>query len=879
MGEVWKADDTKLDRTVALKFLGAHLLNDDEAKQRFLREAKAAASLDHPNICTVHEIDEVEGKTFLSMAFLKGETLEDRIAQGPLPINDALDIGRQVAEGLQAAHAEGVVHRDIKPANILVSPDGRATIMDFGLARLTEASRLTKAEQTVGTAAYMSPEQMQGGEVDHRTDVWALGCVLYEMVAGVRPFKGEYQQALAYEIVSEEPEPLTGVRTGLPMELEFIVGKCLAKDASDRYQHASEIGVDLRTLSEKLKSGRSTIINTSAAAAERPDAPSARSPTPDDSVFKRKFQAALALAALTTLALALLAFRHFNEQPAERPLQRWSFATTELRGDSDSAISPDGKHIAYVAKQSDSEGFSLWVRDLDQLEPRELEGTIGASGPSWSPDSQFIGYFHSARRELMKIAIEGGSASVLCKPPGFFLGGSWSPDGESVVFSANGRIYEVPVRGGEPRRLFEEPVELDRGDSSIQPRFLPLEAGARSLLMAVGSREAFLGGSAGVDPSIVLRNLETGEHTVLADGWEPVYSPSGHIVYQSEDEPWALPFSIESLKATGEAFPIGSAVSSISISTDGTMITGPPSVAELRQLIFRDRTGQKVGEIGQPQEGMRFPVLSPNGRYVAVEAREKGNRDIWVHEVERPAKRRLTVHEADDGRPQWSPSGDDITFQSSRGVGANKPDFDIWSRAADGAGDAEVVVATDASERPFGWSRNGRYQLYTLDGDDLWYRRRADDGQGLEAVDFLSDSFESDSPMLSPDGAFIAYCSNQSGKREVYVRPFPAGDSQTQVSTNGGCQPRWSADGSELFYVENGAMMAVTITTTPTVEVSVPQRLFADPSLRTAMASQVPYDVSPDGRFLMTGEAENPDEPPPVIYVTENWFEEFRDRK
>ncbi len=261
MGVVYKAEDTKLKRAVALKFLPAHLLGDSEIKARFEREAQAAAALDHPNICTVHEIDESDGQTFLAMVFLKGETLEEHIAKGPLALDKALDIARQVAEGLGAAHTENIVHRDIKPANILISPDGRATIMDFGLARLTEASRLTKGEATMGTVAYMSPEQAEGGDVDNRSDLWALGVVLYEMVAGQRPFTGQYDQALFYEIVNQEPEPLTAVRAGLPMELEFIVGKCMAKSADDRYQHANEIAVDLRTLGEKLKSGKSRVVS------------------------------------------------------------------------------------------------------------------------------------------------------------------------------------------------------------------------------------------------------------------------------------------------------------------------------------------------------------------------------------------------------------------------------------------------------------------------------------------------------------------------------------------------------------------------------------------------------------------------------------------
>ena len=311
MGVVYKAEDTRLDRTIALKFLAAHLLNDDEAKERFLREAKAAAALHHPNVCPVHEIDEVDGKTFLAMAFLEGEPLEDGIAQGPLSIKDALDIARQVAEGLQAAHAKGIVHRDIKPANIIVSPEGRATVMDFGLARLTEASRLTKVDTTMGTIPYMAPEQAQGAEVDHRADIWALGCLLYEMVSGQRPFQGQYDQALLYEIVHEQPEPLTGLRTGVPIELELLASKCLAKDREDRYQSAREIGVDLRTLAEKLKSGRSTILHTPSMTVAVPaTAPQTLDPVealpPDAVVRERSAKRALqALAAV--LALALLA--------------------------------------------------------------------------------------------------------------------------------------------------------------------------------------------------------------------------------------------------------------------------------------------------------------------------------------------------------------------------------------------------------------------------------------------------------------------------------------------------------------------------------------------------------------------------------------------
>ena len=339
MGVVYKAEDTKLDRTVALKFLAAHLLNDDEAKARFLREAKAAAALDHPNICTVYEIGEAEGKTFLSMAFIEGEPLEVPIERGPLPLKEALDIGRQIADGLEAAHEKGVVHRDIKPPNVMVDAKGHATIMDFGLARLTEASRLTKADQTMGTVAYMSPEQAQGMEVDKRSDIWALGVVLYEMVRGQRPFQGEYDQALLYEIVHEEPEPLTGVRAGVPMELEFIVGKCLAKDPADRYQSAGDAIVDLRTCAEKLKSGRSAILRTGVIGPARVPGATAgtqvatgalagpeEAPSGGVLLTKNRLRLLQALLAVSVLVALGVSFLHFGEKPPDRPLRRFAIA-------------------------------------------------------------------------------------------------------------------------------------------------------------------------------------------------------------------------------------------------------------------------------------------------------------------------------------------------------------------------------------------------------------------------------------------------------------------------------------------------------------------------------------------------------------------------
>ncbi len=604
MGEVWKAEDLKLSWQVALKFLASHLVSDPEIHKRFEREAKASAALNHPNICTVYEIDEADGKSFLAMELVQGESLEARIEKGPLPLPDVLDIARQIAEGLQEAHTAGVVHRDIKPGNLLITPDGRAKILDFGLALLTEGSKLTKLDTTVGTVAYMSPEQAQGAEVDHRTDIWALGCALYEMVAGVRPFKGQYDQALLYEIVQEEPEPLTGIRAGVPMELEFVVGKCLAKDASDRYQHASEIAVDLRTLSEKLKSGRSTILRTENLTSSAPipatsTAGTTVKPTeavvPDAIVVgKRRLLVLQALAAVATLAFLLVTAVHFTEAPPERPVTRFSFAPEGL---SQAHISPDGKYILYAAQTgSDS---SLWLRSLSDESTSKLPGTEGAIDGFWSPGSSEIGFaVGDPDYQLKRVSIDGGRPITLCELPAqnYFMGGTWSPGGERIVFSSGLQLYEIASRGGQPQLLF------DASDSprrvSLYPHFLPADDGPLALVY-----------SATVTPSdrwVAVLNMETGERRELGPGTKPVYSQDGYLIHAPTDDGdrglWALPFSLDSLEPTGDAFPISTAGFAATVSHDGTLsYRDDAGGAAVQTLVWRSRTGEFMESVGQPQ--------------------------------------------------------------------------------------------------------------------------------------------------------------------------------------------------------------------------------------------------------------------------------------
>ena len=897
MGVVYKAEDTKLERTVALKFLAAHLIKDEESRKRFEREAKAAAVLSHPNICTIHEIDEAQGKTFLALEFVAGESLEKTIERGPLALKEAVDIGRQVADGLHAAHQKKIVHRDIKPGNLLITPDGRVKILDFGLALLTEGSRLTQLDTTLGTAAYMSPEQAQGVEVDHRTDIWALGCVLYEMVCGQRPFLGEYDQALLYEIVHEEPRALTGLRTGVPVELEFMIGKCLAKATGQRYQNTADMIVDLGNLTDKLKSGGSTILRTAAGRgtavgtgnlpgpsqrsgdgqAESLSLPQAQHPAPLQSAagsrsatprWKRRLP--WAMFAVTAITLLAVSFVHFRETPPEAPLRRFAFAPESLYETTGwrAAISPNGRHIVYVAGEEESK---LWVRDLDREEPRELDGTEGAQQPFWSPDSQFIGF--ATNRELKKISVQGGPAITLCPLPGGGLaGGGWSPDGDFIALGSGGpsRIYEVPARGGEPRLLFE-PVQTEKGTGITSPHLLPLQAAARSIIFDLGAPS---------DRDIAVKNLETGEWEVLAEGAYPVYSPSGHILYQTnryQSGLWALPFSIETLQPTGEAFPIGENVGGPSVGADGTLVYLDFLREEGQQLVWRDRGGKKLEVIGQPQETIRFPALSPDGGRVAVSGREDNNDDVWVHEVGRPLKRRLTFNAAVQSNSIWSPSGKEITFRSSRQANA-----DIYSRSADGAGEPVLLVGTDLPERPSDWSPDGKYLLYWVDnlenGQGLWYLESKEDGSGFDSAPFLQTSFNEHSAKLSAQGRFVAYVSDQSGQDQVYVRPFPKGEGQWQVSAQGGGQPQWSRDGRELFYVEGDTLIAVEVSTSPSFTTGATTRLFRHPNLRATVAHR--YDVSPDGqRFVLVETIESEEAKAPSIHVVENWFSEFRDRQ
>ena len=732
----------------------------------------------------------------------------------------------------------------------------------------------------MGTVAYMSPEQAQGMDVDGRSDLWSLGCVLYEMVSGQRPFQGQYDQALLYEIVHEEVAPLTSIRAGVPMELELLTSKCLAKDRDDRYQHASETAVDLRMLAEKLRSGRSTILRTTNVAAGVPAAMTAAQTVapaealPPGAVIVRKssHRAAQALATVATLAFLGVTAVLLTQTPPETPTRRFSFSQEGL---SSASISPDGRYVAFATGTAPES--SLWLRAIGTETAREIPGTEGARRQlGWSPDSQAIVF--ATTTEIRRIGIDGGDPITLGDLPGMggagFMGVSWSPDGERIVFSSTGgRLWEIPARGGEPQVL----ADRDLG-SARRPHFLPTNSGPEALVYDMLT---------GAGAQIWVLNLETGERSEVGPGSAPLYSQVGYLIHGSGEtgDPGlrALPFSLASLEPTGEAFPIAEDGQFASVARDGTLVFLDGTSAGVQgTLVWRNRAGELLETIGQPQPGMLSPALSPDGQRVAVWSNESGNPDIWIHDLVRSTKTRLTFDEGAELNPMWSPSGGEIAYSLSR-----KPEWRLMSKTADGTGEAVVLVEGDHRLSANDWSTDGRYLVYSElipeASDDIRYVELQSDGEATEPVTFLGTPASERGAELSPDGRFAAYHSSESGSLEIYVGPFPDGAGKWQVSVNGGRQPRWRSDGKELYYLEGtgSAMMAVSVSTEPTFTPGQPQRLFESMDL-VAGPSAATYDVSADGqRFITVApvEADGEETAPPKIRIVENWYEEFRDRE
>ncbi len=868
MGVVYKAEDTLLDRTVALKFLSAHLLEDEEARERFVREAKAAATLDHPNICTVYEIDEAEGQTFLAMAFIDGPTLQQKIDERPLKLKQAVEIAIQIADGLATAHQRGINHRDIKPANVMLTADGQAKIMDFGLAQLGGQTKITKSGMMLGTPSYMAPEQIRAEETDHRVDIWAFGVVLHEMIAGQPPFSAETEQGLGQAVLHLEPEPLTALRRGVPMELDRIVAKCLAKDPEERYQHIDETLVDLRALRKRLPE---TTRSAATAATPAPAARPSRLPW--------------VVAAALAICLVIIVVLWVRERPLPQAVVRFSIPLAEGLDFSNTGrrildISPDGTRIVHTANAG------LWVRALDQWEDTLLvPGTVGSAAlnPFFSPDGQWVAFF--ADGELKRVPVAGGTPISLCRLTLLPFGASWGAD-ETILYGQGSEgIWRVPASGGAT----EQVIAVAEGELAAGPQMLP---GGEWVLFTLRPQ----GSENWNQAQVVAQSLKTGERMVLVDGGHDArYLTSGRLVYVRNNVLMAVPFDPDTRRVTGEAREgvsgvrdavtqmMGNAVTGsaqFAVASNGTLIyvTTEPQ-AQPGRLIWLNREGVKTSEIGQTGGQARDFALSPDEQSVAYwEAARPADWDIWVLNLSRGDRTKISDSERQESRPNWSPDGRSLVVTSTQ-----EGQSVVFFRRADGSEQAVPLTDGGVYEADSDWSSDGKYILYDHEssdpgtGSDLWYLERNADGSHWEPHEYLAAPDNEWVAKLSPDGRYAAYVSNESGQNQVYVRPFPDGGQRWTVSTTGGVQPRWSRDSGELFYVdESGTMMSVAVSTSGEFQASAPQGLFPYPELLVGL--QYPrYDVSHDGKRFLTMETGGGEtgQAPPAIQVVLNWLNEL----
>jgi Tol biopolymer transport system component len=817
MGEVYRARDTRLERMVAVKVLPDHLSSSEELRQRFEREAKTISQLSHPHICALYDVGEAALPTtvlYLVMELLEGETLADRLLRGPLPLEQALRYGIEIADALDRAHRSGIVHRDLKPGNVMLTKAG-VKLLDFGLAKLQvagatatsgltslptvtpESQPLTSRGTILGTFQYMAPEQLEGSEADARSDIFSFGCVLYEMATGNKAFSGRSQASLIGAIMHSEPPPISSLQPMTPPALDRVVKTCLAKDADERFQTAHDVRLQLQWIAE----GGSAV----------------GLPAPVVAGRKGRERIAWALAAAAILAAAALGIGYRRRAPVRPRAVRFEVATPEGVSLIDfPRVSPDGRYLAFNA--TDASGRSrLWLRPLNALAAQPLAGTEGTTRPFWSPDSRFLGFF--AEGKLKKIEVTGGPPQKICDSA-TGADGSWSPEGV-ILFDGRSQdpIYRVAAGGGTPAVAVV--ADAGRKEALVAwPEFLP--DGRHFLYMAQGQKPE--------DHMYRVGALDSKESKPLAAAQSLVtYAPPGHILFVRENTLVAQPFDAKALKTTGEPVPLAEHIGTVStglarfsVSRNGVLVyrTGEsPS-----RLLWVDRGGRELSTIGDPAD-YSDTLLSPTADRLALVLTDPrvGKSDIWIRDLTREVSSRFTFDSADDVSPLWSPDGKTIVFSSNRGG-----QFDLFAKSVGGGGQEEVLVRNDELKFAHSWSQDGRYIAFQSrskkTGWDIWILPTFGD---RKPTLFLQTSFNELRPAFSPDGRWLAYQSNESGRGEIYVQAFPGPGGKWQVSSAGGVEPAWRADGKEIYYgAPEQKLMAVDITAGESFQAGVPHPLF-----------------------------------------------------
>lgn len=871
MGEVYLARDPKLNRDVAIKVLPAGFSSDSERLRRFEQEAQAAGALNHPNILSIYDVNTHEGSPYVVSELLDGETLRQHLNGAALPVRKAIDYALQIAHGLAAAQEHGIVHRDLKPENLFVTKDGRVKILDFGIAKLIEPrdgsevrtdlptrKRNTDPGTVVGTVGYMSPEQVRGQRVDHRSDIFSLGVVLYEMLSGKRAFRGDSAIETLNAILKEDPPELSESNSQINPTLERVVMHCLEKSPEQRFQSARDVAFALQSLS-----GLSSSRTTTAALPLTPGRPKNR---------ERLAWIVAGVCLLGLLAALPFAIAHLRRAPVDERVLKVSVMPPGKATMSGAvpalALSPDGRRLAFVAS---SEGRDLlWVRSLDSLSAQALPGTEGASFPFWSPDSRFIGFF--AGGKIKKVDASGGPPQTLCEAAtAASRGGTWNRDG-AIVFAtgASGTLYLVSATGGEPSQL----TELDQSRFEIShrwPFFLP---DGRHFLYFVRSSQAESGG-------IYVGSLDSKEtKRLLPTSLSAVYSPPGFLLFLRNEALMAQRFDPDKLQLTGEPFSVAENVAynlglgrgAFSVSENGVLAYRTGS-GQINQPLWFDRGGKQIGSLGAA--GLYFTLgLSPDERRAAVDITDDktGTADIWLFDLSRGIPSRFTTDPAPDTNPLWSPDGSRIVFAASRGGVSNV----LYQKSASGVGNEEVLLKSGETKIPEDWSSDGQVILYQTSNPktkrDLWVLPMSGD---REPFPFLQTEFNEWQAQLSSDGKWIAYTSDESGAPEVYVQTFPASGGRWRVSTGGGSQPRWRRDGKELFYIApDRKLMAVDVMPGATFEASVPKALF-DTRILSLTEFRNHYAVTADGqRFLINSRIEETNVTP--ISVVVNWTADLK---
>jgi Tol biopolymer transport system component/predicted Ser/Thr protein kinase len=859
MGEVYKARDTRLERTVAVKVLPRHLSESSEVRQRFEREAKTISSLSHPHICALYDVGNQDGTEYLVMEFLEGETLADRLARGPLPSEQVLRYGIEMADALDKAHRQGIVHRDLKPGNVMLTKSG-VKLLDFGLAKavapvsqqsgltslptMAHAHNLTQEGTILGTFQYMAPEQLEGKEADARTDIFAFGAVLYEMATGRKAFAGSSQASLISAIMKEEPAPIATLQPMTPPALDRVVRTCLAKDPEERWQSAHDIKSELSWIAQ---AGSQAGVAAPVVASRR---------------RKDRLGWGVAGAVVGAILAAAATWGVLASRPAvSRPVTRVSvpipagdtFVTDNYLT---LAISSAGRRVVYVGRRADKR--QLFLRSLDAAEAAPVAGTEGAYSPFFSPDGQWLGFW--ADSKIKKVSLSGGAPVTVCDVSDRLLGAAWGSD-DTILFPQKwaGGLFRVSAAGGVPQPVTKVTMkEQDRGH--MWPELLP---DGKSVLFTV-----FTGGSL-EDYAIAVAPLATGEPKVLIKGGTfGRYAASGHILYARGGTLFAAPFDVKRLEVTGAAFPVAEGVfentnggAGYAVSKNGTLLyAGGGVLLPERSLVWVDRQGAvtPVTAIKRPFSG---PSLSPDGRRVAVTV-EAQTYDVWVLDIDRDTLTRLTFGK-DDGNAVWSPDGRRVAYQSSQ-----SGTYNIYIRPSDGSGSEEALTSDKDSSFPLAFSADGKLLIFqkTHAGvPEIWVHSFE---KGASPHPMLQGPFRHEAGALSPDGRWMAYQSDESGKTEVYVTAFPGPGGKWQISTDGGRGALWSSDGREIFYRKDKKVMRVAVTASPSFSASRPELLFE--------GDYEGWDIARDSkRFLMVKD-EAAESAPKHLNLVLDWFQDLK---